>query len=111
MTEEQIRELITNITNNITDQAIISQNLLQLQKGITEIFTENTQLTKDVKTLTENNEALRKVNMDYMLELGSSSSKTDVDEPELDEPEKEDNENDTEGIKISDLFGEDGRLK
>lgn len=104
MTEQEFLELYQNMVANITDQSVISEGLTRIQEHINNSFVNVNKLNSDLEKLTGDNENLRRVNMDFMLRLGSTNN----NDPEPPTPPTPDN---GDGIKIEDLFDEKGGLK
>jgi hypothetical protein len=71
LTVEQWQTLTQAILANPADIAIVSKNLADLTDEFTELSTAKQKLTDDNKTLTENMEKIRAVNMDLFLKVGA----------------------------------------
>lgn len=83
------------------------RNLLSEVSGsVSEIFDDNDTLSKSNKQYEQDNETLRKANMDLWLKSTGNSEGSKGGEPEDKEPE-----DDEEKLEFKDLFNEKGELK
>lgn len=95
-------ELTRNIISNAQDQAALTGILTQATSDYEELFAQNAENDKKATELIEENEGLRKANLDLFLRFSK-----DMEGKHSTESEKESTTDRAETITIKDLFNKE----
>ena len=104
---EQVKDMVTNIMENLDDQGKIQNILNDFVTDYTDTLTQHETLTKDKESLIGLNENLRNVNNKMMSQIGDLSFLTKKEEEKQKEIEEQEKENE---LSFENLFNEKGEL-
>ena len=103
MNIEEFQKLTTDLLSDVENVGNVSNILVQLRDGFSEVFSENEKNKSEITKLSSDITSLRETNMQLYLKTGVA---TDGKSMQLPEEEKKENK-----LSFDDLFDINGNLK